>query len=139
VVSVKIQTSNSRLASKGSEDLMRLALLVLVLASAFGVTTIAQQEVYDAGNGVTLPVVVKEVKPSYTKGAMERQIQGSVLLKSVVLADGTVGDVEVLRSLDSELDQQAIDALKQWEFKPGTREGKPVAVRIACELTFTLK
>jgi TonB family protein len=47
--------------------------------------------------------------------------------------------VEVLRSLDGDLDQQAVAALKQWEFKPGTHDGKPVAVRISCELTFTLK
>src|SRR5262245_4283064 len=111
---------------------MRLAASVLVLASAFAIAPMAQQEVYDPGNGVTLPVVVKEVKPVYTQGAIARQVQGSVLLKSVVLADGTVGDIEVLRSLDAELDQQAIDAMKQWVFKPGTREGKPVAVRIAC-------
>jgi protein TonB len=82
---------------------------------------------------------VREVKPSYIPAAMAAKIQGSVLLTAVVLDDGHVGDVEVIESLDRELDQQAIDALKQWEFKPGTREKKPVAVRIVCELMFTLK
>lgn len=112
---------------------------VLVLLTIIGVTTTAQQQVYDAGNGVTFPVLVKEVKPTYTPEAMAKKIQGSVLLKAVVLANGHVGEVAVVESLDSELDQQAIAAMKQWEFKPGTREGKPVAVRISCELTFTLK
>ena len=48
---------------------------------------------------------MKEVKPTYTPEAMAKNIQGSVLLKSVVLADGRVGDVAVVRSLDSELDE----------------------------------
>jgi TonB family protein len=37
------------------------------------------------------------------------------------------------------LDQQAVDAARQWTFKPGTKDGKPVAVRVHIELTFTLK
>jgi TonB family protein len=59
----------------------------------------------------------------------------------VVLADGNVGDVTVARSLDTTygLDQQAVNAAKQWTFKPGTKDGKPVAVRVNIELKFTLK
>ena len=37
------------------------------------------------------------------------------------------------------LDTQAVEAVRQWLFKPGTKEGKPVAVRVALEMTFTLK
>jgi periplasmic protein TonB len=117
---------------------MRLALIVIV-AAAFGVSATLQQ-VYEPGNGVTMPILVKEVKPQYTVAAKDKKIQGSVLLRAVVLENGHIGeDVEVLTSLDADLDQQAVDALKQWEFKPGTRDGKPVAVRISCQLTFTLK
>jgi protein TonB len=116
-----------------------MRLPAFVLAAILGVTATAQQQVYDPGNDVTLPVAVKEVKPSYTHASMAARIEGTVLLKSVVLADGKVGEVEVVKSLDPELDEQAILAFKQWEFKPGTREGKPVAVRIFCELSFTLK
>jgi len=117
---------------------MRLGLLaafVLVLT-----VTAMPQQVYEPGNGVTMPIVVKEVRPQYTKAAQDKRIQGRVLLRAVVLENGHIGDdVEVLTSLDADLDQQAVAALKQWEFKPGTRDGKAVAVRISCELTFTLK
>jgi periplasmic protein TonB len=60
---------------------------------------------------------------------------------AVVLSDGTVGDVKVARSLDTKygLDQQALDAAKQWVFKPGTKDGEPVAVQVSLELTFALK
>lgn len=112
-----------------------LLMAVTVITSA---TLVAQRQVYEPGNGVTLPIVVKEVKPTYTEKAKAQKIQGAVLLTTVVEDDGSVDEVVVVRSLDPELDQQAIDALKQWLFKPGTKEGKPVAVRITCELVFTL-
>jgi TonB family protein len=95
--------------------------------------------VYKIGDGVRSPVLVKEVKPHYTEGAMRRKVEGIVETNSVVLADGTVGDVTITRSLDDELDQEAIKAVKQWQFKPGTKDGKPVAVAVNIELTFTLK
>jgi protein TonB len=88
----------------------------------------------------TMPVLIKEVKPEYTKSAMDRRIQGSVELAVVVQADGTVGDnVRVTKSLDPELDQQAIRAAKQWRFRPGTKDGEPVPVEVNLELTFTLR
>lgn len=93
------------------------------------------------GNGVLLPSVIREVKPQYTAEAMRAKVQGTVLLECVVLPDGTVGNVEVVRSLDSTfgLDQEAIKAAKQWRFRPGTRFGEPVPVLVTIELTFTLR
>ena len=68
-------------------------------------------------------------------------IQGSAWLECVVNETGDVSDIEVTRSLDKEygLDQAAIDAARQWKFRPGRKDGKAVAVRITIELTFTLK
>ena len=48
-------------------------------------------------------------------------------------------DVRVTRSPDEELDQEAVKAARQWKFKPGTKDGRPVAVQVNIELTFTLK
>jgi TonB family protein len=64
-----------------------------------------------------------------------------VLLECVVRPDGSVGDIQVVRSLDSTfgLDNQAIAAARQWRFAPGTRMGEPVSVQITIELTFTLR
>jgi TonB family protein len=96
---------------------------------------------YRPGNGVLLPQPLREVKPQYTADAMRAKVQGAVVLECVVLPDGTVGSVEVVRSLDSTfgLDQEAIKAAKQWRFRPGTRFGEPVAVLVTIELTFTLR
>lgn len=96
---------------------------------------------YRPGNGVENPRLVREIRPAYTAEAMRAKIQGAVWLECVVLPDGTVGDVRVIRSLDSTfgLDQEAVKAAKQWRFMPGTRFGEPVPVLITIELTFTLR
>ena len=62
-------------------------------------TLSAQSVVYKPGNGVTLPEVVKEVKPDYTREAMQEKIQGSVWLECVVNEDGDVADVKVTSPL----------------------------------------
>ena len=92
------------------------------------------------GNGVTIPRILRQVRPQYTAEAMRAKVQGGVLLECVVQTDGTVGDVRVVRSLDTTygLDQEAIKAAKQWKFAPGTRNGEPVPVMVTIELTFTL-
>ena len=96
---------------------------------------------YRPGNGVTLPQVLFEKRPAYTADAMRAKVQGTVLLECVVLPDGSVGQVDVVRSLDSSfgLDQEAIKAAKQWRFRPGMRFGEPVPVLVTIELTFTLR
>ncbi len=97
--------------------------------------------VYRPGSGIINPAVVREVKPQYTADAMRAKVQGTVLLECVVLPDGSVGRVDVVKSLDSTfgLDQEAVKAARQWRFRPGTRFGEPVAVLVTIELTFTLR
>jgi TonB family protein len=90
--------------------------------------------------GVKAPELVHEVKPVYTEDAKNRQVQGSVELEEVITSDGTVrDDVRVVKSLDPDLDALAVTAAKQWTFKPGTKDGKPVDVLVDIEMTFTLK
>lgn len=97
--------------------------------------------VYRPGSGVTVPRVIREVKPQYTADAMRAKVQGVVWIECVVMPDGTVGDAKVIRSLDPVfgLDQEAIKAARQWRFVPGTRENQPVPVLVTIELTFTLR
>jgi TonB family protein len=118
-------------------------LLALVLAACVAAPALAQDtKVYGAKEeGVTLPQVVREVHAQYTSEAMSQMIEGEVVLDVVVNSDGTVGDVAVKQSLDRiyGLDESAVKAMKQWEFKPGTKDGKPVNVRVEVRMKFTLK
>jgi protein TonB len=92
------------------------------------------------GGDVSSPILVKKVEPRYTSAAMVAKITGIVVLEVVVKADGTVGAVRVAKSLDTKLglDQAAIDAAKEWTFKPGLRRGQPVDVIVTLILEFRL-
>ena len=97
--------------------------------------------VYRPGNGVESPRLLRSVRPNYTAEAMRAKVQGIVRLEGVVLPDGSVGDLKVIRSLDPVfgLDQEAMKAAKQFRFVPGTRFGEPVAVLVSFEIEFTLR
>ena len=77
----------------------------------------------------------------YSADAMHAKIQGMVVVSAVVLPDGSVTDVRVIRSLDRSfgLDMKAIEAARQWRFFPGTRQGEPVPVLVNIELEFNLR
>ena len=81
------------------------------------------------------------VKPDYTPEAQDAGIQGSLILDAVIQSNGEVGDVTVRTSLDSTLglDDQAIEAMKQWVFRPALLDGIPVAVMVQVEMRFNLK
>src|SRR4051812_3349487 len=121
---------------------MRFLLTTSTIVAIISTTMLGQTEkVYSPGDGVSLPVVAKRVNPEYTSEARQQQIEGVVTLTSVVRRDGHVTDVKVKQSLDSVygLDQKAIEALRQWEFKPGMKDNEPVAVQIDVQMKFTLK
>lgn len=119
----------------------RILGLLVALSLTLPLTLTAQQTdpVYQASDGVTMPKVVKEVKPYYTADAKKDRVQGEVILESVVSRAGLPTEITVKKSLDERLDKQAIAALEQWQFEPGQKDGKPVAVRIAVNMTFTLR
>ena len=94
---------------------------------------------YAPGQGVSWPEVIREVKPKYPQDAIAAKLQVVIELEIVVLADGTVGDVRVSKSLDRDdygFTTAAIEAAKQWKFKPGLRNGVPVPTRVGLILEF---
>lgn len=147
LVMQEVPMSRTRIALVLAGATVVVALTTAVAVNRFPISTTlgaqgADDTPFQAGNnGVTLPRVLTEVKPSYTPDAMQAKIQGSVMMSVVVLADGRVGDVTVTRSLDDEhgLDGQAVKAVRQWTFEPGTKDGKPVPVQVTVEMTFTLR
>jgi TonB family protein len=92
-------------------------------------------------SGIVPPKLVRDAKPRYPAAAKDARIQGTVTMECVVGSDGTVGDVRVVRSLDQEhgLDEAAVACARQWRFKAGTKDGRPVPVLATIELTFSLK
>jgi bla regulator protein BlaR1 len=149
-LAARIESILDRHTRPRSGGAARLALAATVLITtgaplAAGIATAhreqEQQTVYRPGEGVVLPKLTYEKKPQYTKEAMDARIEGMIYLEAVVLDTGAVGEVTVVKSLDSVygLDDAAVAAMKQWRFDPGTKDGKPVAVRIDVEMSFKLK
>jgi len=87
-----------------------------------------------------IPVIVRSKYATYTSDALKAGIEGKVTVRAVVTQDGTVGDVEVVKSLDAlhGLDDSAVNAAKQWQFEPVLKNGVPVQVRIEMIFAFVL-
>jgi len=93
---------------------------------------------YRIGGGVSAPTVIHKVEPEYSEEARQRKFQGTVILFIVVDAEGKPRDLRVIRPLGLGLDQKAIEAVEKWKFKPGMKDGKPVAVQATIEVNFRL-
>src|SRR5262245_887813 len=94
---------------------------------------------FRVGGGVTPPTVLSRVEPQYSEEARKARYQGTVVLEAIVKRDGTVDILRVVRSLGFGLHENAIQALKQWRFKPGMRNGIPVDVALNIEVNFNLR
>jgi len=95
-------------------------------------------KIYRLGGNVLSPILIYKVEPSYTQEAKNAGIEGVVVLYLIVQPDGTTLDIRVIRSLDPGLDQKAIEAVSKWRFRPGTKDGVPVAVQASVEVNFKL-
>jgi protein TonB len=97
------------------------------------------ERVFKAGDGVTVPTLVARVDPQYSDTAREARVTGTVILEGIVETDGTMSVTRVARSLNPDLDHNAIYALEQWRFEPGKANGVAVPVQLNVEITFNLK
>ena len=82
--------------------------------------------------------LIKTVTPQYTKRARKAKLQGPCTLAFTLDEKGVAHDIRVIHALDPELDQQALDALQQFQFQPILENGSPVAVPIILEFQFRL-
>lgn len=90
------------------------------------------------GGGVSPPTVIFKKEPEYSEEARKAKYQGTVLLAIVVDVDGTTRNIRVIRPLGMGLDEKAIEAVQQWRFKPGYKDGRPVPVMANVEVNFRL-
>jgi TonB family protein len=100
----------------------------------------AELEARQPGDDADLaaPVAMRKVDPGYVPDAIREKIEGQVLLRAIIRSDGRVEHVEVLKSLDSRLDERAVRAMLRWEFQPATRHGAPVDLEAVIQIPFAL-
>jgi TonB family protein len=95
-----------------------------------------ESDVMQVGRDVTAPTLISKVEPQYTDQARAAKYQGTVLLSTVIGPDGRATDLKVIKSLGMGLDENAIDAVQKWRFRPGMKSGVPVKVQAQIEVNF---
>ncbi len=125
-----------------SKQKLLLIAQTVLLVSGLGLAqdgSNAPDAIYDSlGSGVTAPRAVYAPDPQYTDHARKKKINGTVIVSMIVGSDGVVRDPKVIKSLDKELDKQALLAVSGWKFEPATKDGKPVAFRTKVETQFRI-
>jgi len=94
--------------------------------------------IYSPGNGVSSPVPIATPEAEFSDEARRQKHQGVCLISVIVDAHGNPQNPRVIRSLGMGLDEKALDAVRQYRFKPALRQGRPVAVIITVAVNFRL-
>jgi TonB family protein len=85
---------------------------------------------------LTAPVALEKVDPAYPADLMREKVEGTVVLRAVIKADGNVDGVEVLEGFDDRLDENAKRALLHWHFAPATKNGNPIDLEAVVRIPF---
>lgn len=113
----------------------RIAWMVLLLSAPAGLA-------FQAGppqDGIVNPQVIPRGEPKYTEEARSAGVQGTVVLSVVIDQQGVPKDIRVVSPLGFGLDEAAMAAVALWRFRPGTKDGKPVAIVGQIEVSFRLR
>lgn len=94
--------------------------------------------VFRVGGDVQAPVVIRRVEPIYPEEARKARVAGIVIIEALIDRNGNVREARVLKPLPFDLDQAALDSIRQWKFRPGTRNGEPVDVLFNLTINFQL-
>jgi len=85
---------------------------------------------------ITGPSPVRKVDPRYPPTLMSEHVEGEVVLYAVIRRDGSVDSIQLVRGIDEQLDQNAMNALSQWKFRPASRQGEPVELEAIVHIPF---
>jgi TonB family protein len=127
----------SFIVRSGGDATLRVA-PVIATPQPTAAGTVAATGVYRPGGGVANPIPTYKPEPQYSDEARNAKWQGAVLLSLVVDETGKPTNIRVVRPLGLGLDEKAVEAVSQWIFKPGVKDGAPVPVQAQIEVSFRL-
>ena len=105
--------------------MIRRAVTILLLSAAVAQAAGAKDRPLRVGGDVLAPVAIKRVSPEIPKGT---RAGGIIILEGVVTVKGDLREIRVIRGAADPLTPRVVAALKQWKFRPATKNGKPVEV-----------
>jgi TonB family protein len=135
-VTVKLGADGSAYASLTVTEGARVIATAMKSYEKPNATTASNAVHVGLDDKVDPPKVVSRVEPTYTAEAKQHLISGICIVQATIDANGVVEAVEVIKSLPYGLDKAAIDAVRQWRFKPATKDGKPIRADYNIVLTF---
>jgi TonB family protein len=109
------------------------------LASATGSWSIRFAELNPTGHGesdLSAPEAIRKVDPVYPQELVHDRVEGVVVLYAIIRSDGSVSEVRVIEGFDERLNENARQALMQWRFRPGTKDGLPVDIEAVVRVPF---
>jgi TonB family protein len=80
--------------------------------------------------------LIRKVDPKYPQTLIKENVDGEVILYAIIRKNGTVDSIQVVRSVDPQLDRNAMEALSRWEFHPALRDGQPVDLEAVVRIPF---
>jgi len=111
----------------------------LTSASGSWIIRFAELKESNDSSALTAPVATTKVDPAYPPEVLRDHVEGTVTLYAIIRADGVVDSIRVLDSLDSRLDDNAVQALSHWRFRPGMKNGQFVAVEAVVQIPFRMR
>ncbi len=91
---------------------------------------------YKPGGAVSLPKLMHQVEPRYSKLAKKKKIEGHVIVSLIVDETGKPQDVHVKQGLGYGLDEEAVTAVRAWSFEPSRLNNKPVSIAMDVDVNF---
>ena len=88
---------------------------------------------------IAAPEVLSKFDPAYPGKLMQDGVQGTVILTAIIRSDGSVGNIAVAKSLDPQLDRNAVEALSRWLFRPALKDGQAIDLEAVFTVPFRLK
>jgi protein TonB len=88
---------------------------------------------------IAAPEVLSKFDPAYPGELMKDGVQGTVILTAIIRSDGSVGNIAVAKSLDPQLDRNAVEALSHWLFRPALKDGQAIDLEAVITVPFRLK
>lgn len=82
------------------------------------------------------PVPIEKTDPKYPPDLIKDHVEGDVVLYAVIRKDGSVDSIQLVHSVDPQLDKSAMEAFARWKFRPGAREGSPVDLEAVVYIPF---
>ena len=110
----------------------------IISSTPVAVPKVAAPQRVRVSQGVTQGLVIHRVQPIYPQMAKIARVQGAVVLAAIIGKDGTIQNLHVLSTASPLLNQAALDAVKQWRYRPYILNGEPVEVDTQITVNFTL-